>query len=108
LRKLLFPIAVLSMLAVPVVAATAAGTTKTTTVRDDFFVRSKLTIAKDTVVVWQWKSTEDPHTVTDTKKRFGSKRKVRGSYKHTFTKVGRYTVYCKVHPTTMRQKIVVE
>lgn len=100
--------AVLSVLAVPAVDATAAGTTRTTTVRDDYFARSKLTIARGTVVVWRWKSTEDPHTVTDTRNRFGSRRKVRGSYRHRFRKAGRYTVYCKVHPATMRQEIVVK
>ena len=104
MRKVLLPLA---MLAIAVPAAMAA-TTKTTTLQDDFFTKSKLTIAKDTVVVWKWQSTKDPHTVTDTKKRFGSKRKVRGSYQHKFTKAGTYTVYCKVHPTTMRQKIVVK
>jgi plastocyanin len=106
LRKLLLPLAALAI-ALPA-ATSAAVTTKTTALHDDFFARGKLTIAKDTVVVWQWKSTQDPHTVTDTKRHFGSKRKVRGSYKHTFTKVGTYTVYCKVHPTSMRQKIVVK
>jgi plastocyanin len=97
---------IVAMLAIAVPAAVAATTT-TTTLQDDFFTKSKLTIAKGTVVVWKWKNTKDPHTVSDTKKRFGSKRKVRGSYQHTFGRTGTFTVYCKVHPTTMRQKIVV-
>ena len=98
---------IVALLAIAAPAAVAA-VTRTTTLHDDFFAKGKLTIAKDTVVVWWWKSTQDPHTVTDTKKRFGSKRKVRGSYQHKFAKAGTYTVYCKVHPTTMRQKIVVK
>jgi plastocyanin len=103
-RKLLLLIVAMLAIAVP---AAGAGTTKTTSVRDDFFSTGKLTISAGTTIVWKWRSTKDPHTVTDTKKRFGSRRKVSGSYQHKFAKAGTYTVYCKVHPTTMRQKIVV-
>jgi plastocyanin len=91
-----------------VFAAQAFAATVTTGVKDDFFPKTKLTIKKGTTVVWKWQSTEEPHTVTDTKKRFGSKRKKSGSYKHTFKKAGTYTVYCVVHPTVMRQKVVVK
>jgi plastocyanin len=104
--------AVLLALAALAVAATQAfaAATVTTGVRDDFFAKSKLTVAKGTTVVWKWKSTEDPHTVTEArdKPRFGSKQKTKGSYQHTFKRAGTYRVYCKVHPTSMRQKIVVK
>jgi plastocyanin len=106
LRKLCLLIAMLASLAVAAVA-TAAGSTSTT-LRDDYFTKPKLTISAGTTVVWKWKSTEEPHTVTDVKKRFGSKRKVSGVYKHKFAKAGKYTVFCKVHPQVMRQRIVVK
>jgi plastocyanin len=105
LRALPPILAVLAVLAAAGVAA-AAGT-KTTGVYDDYFAKSKLTISKGTVVVWKWRATNDPHTVTDVKKRFGSKEVKKGSFSHKFAKPGTYTVYCKVHPTVMRQKIVV-
>jgi plastocyanin len=76
-------------------------------VYDDYFGNPKLAISTGTVVVWKWRSTSDPHTVTDAKKRFGSKRVKRGSFSHKFATPGTYTVYCKLHPTVMRQKIVV-
>jgi plastocyanin len=106
LRKLCLLIALVASLAVAAVAA-AAGTTSTT-LRDDYFPKSKLTISAGTTVVWKWKSTEEQHTVTDVKKRFGSKKKTSGSYRHKFAKAGKYTVFCKVHPQVMRQRIVVK
>ena len=89
-------------------AQALAATTVTTSVRDDYFAQSRLTVKKGTTVVWKWVKTDEPHTVTDTKKRFGSKKITKGSYNHTFKKAGKFTVYCKVHPTVMRQKITVK
>jgi plastocyanin len=86
----------------------AAGTTKTTSLKDDFFVKGKLTVTKGTTVVWKW-HTDDEHTVTEVHGRWGSTNpKTKGTVKHKFTKRGKFTVYCVVHPTIMRQKIVVK
>ena len=82
--------------------------TKTTSLKDDFFTKSKLTVSKGTTVVWKWK-TDDEHTVTEVHGRWGSmKPKTKGTVKHKFTKRGKFTVYCLVHPTIMRQKITVK
>jgi plastocyanin len=107
LRALAPILTVLALLAAVGVAAAGAAGTKTTGVYDDYFAKPKLTISKGTVVVWKWRATSDPHTVTDVKKRFGSKQSKKGSFSHKFAKSGTYTVYCKVHPTVMRQTIVV-
>jgi plastocyanin len=102
-RKLLpLVVVIAAVLAVPAMAAT-----RTTTLKDDYFAKGKLTISKGTTVVWKW-NTDDEHTVTDLKGRFGSKQTDHGSFKHKFRKRGKFTVYCLVHPTVMRQKIVVK
>jgi plastocyanin len=104
LRKLLTLAALTA--AVFAVPATAA-TTKTTTLQDDFFTKGKLTITRNTVVAWKW-HTDDEHTVSEIHGRWGSGQTDRGSFKHRFAKKGTFTVYCLVHPTVMRQRIVVK
>jgi plastocyanin len=106
-RKLLILVALLAAVAVPVAVATAAGKTRTTTLQDDFFTKGKLTIKKGTTVIWNWK-TDDRHTVTEINGKWGSKETRKGHFKHKFKRKGKFTVYCLVHPTVMRQKIVVK
>jgi plastocyanin len=101
MRKMLLPIALLAF------AAPAAAATKTATLKDDYFVKGKLTVKKGTTVVWKWK-TDDEHTVTDLNGRFGSKQTSHGTFKHRFKKKGTFTVYCLVHPEEMRQKVIVK
>jgi plastocyanin len=96
---------VAAVVAIPVVAE--AASTKTTTIQDDFFTKAKLTVKKGTTVVWKW-NTSDEHTVTDLNGHFGSKQTTRGNFKHRFTKKGKFTVYCLVHPEQMRQTITVK
>ncbi len=110
MRKLTLLVVLLSL---AVAAATSAAATnppprKVTTLEDNYFTKGKLTITKNTIVVWKWKQTFEEHTVTDVKRKWGSKSKLKGSYSHKFTKKGTFTVYCKVHPVEMRQKIVVK
>jgi plastocyanin len=102
-RKLLLLAAVVAV----VVAIPASAATKTTTLQDDFFTKGKLTVKKGTTVVWTW-NTGDEHTVTDLNGRYGSKQTDKGKFRHKFAKKGKFTVYCLVHPTVMRQKIVVK
>ena len=104
MRKFLLVTALLA--AVFAIPATAATTT-TTTLKDDFFAKGKLTVKKGTTVQWTWK-TDDKHTVTDLNGSFGSKETKKGAFKHKFKKTGKFTVYCLVHPTVMRQRIVVK
>jgi plastocyanin len=103
-RKLLLLVTVIAAVcAVPAFAAT-----KTATLKDDFFVKGKLTVSKGTTVVWKW-HTSDPHTVTEVHGHWGSTNpRTKGTVKHRFTKRGKFTVYCVVHPTIMRQKIIVK
>ena len=108
MRKLLLLLAVLAITVPAVtVSALAATKTKTTTLQDDFFTKARLTIKKGTIVNWKW-NTDDDHTVTDINGKFGSHDTTHGNFKHKFKKRGKFTVYCLVHPTEMRQKIVVK
>jgi plastocyanin len=109
LRKLTLLVVLVSF-AVAAAASYAATTppTKVTTLEDNFFTKNKLTIKKNTTVLWKWRDTYEEHTVTDVKRKWGSKSKLTGSYRHKFAKKGTFTVYCKVHPVEMRQKIVVK
>src|SRR3954447_13277173 len=103
-RKLLLLLTVIAA----VCAVPAFASTKTTSLKDDFFVKSKLTVTKGTTVVWKW-HTDDQHTVTEVHNRWGATTpKTKGTVKHKFKKRGKFTVYCVVHPTIMRQKIVVK
>jgi plastocyanin len=99
----------LAALTAAVFATTAsAASTKTTTLKDDFFPKSKITVKKGTTVEWSW-ATKHKHTVTDFDGKFGSKgQKRKATFKHKFAKKGKFTVYCLVHPVEMRQKIVVK
>ena len=104
-KSLLIPV-VAVVAAVPVTIAEAA--TKTTSLKDDYFVKGKLTVKKGTTVVWKW-NTKHRHTVTEYNGRWGSTNdRKKGTVKHKFNKKGTWTVYCLVHPVEMRQKIVVK
>jgi plastocyanin len=102
-KLLLLLVVIAAVFAGPAIAAT-----KTTKLQDDFFVKGKLTIKKGDTVVWSWK-TDDEHTVTEIHGRWGSTDpKTKGTVKHKFKKRGKFTVYCLVHPTIMRQKVIVK
>ena len=108
-KSLLIPVVAVAA-AVPLATADAATKppVKVTHLFDDYFNKSKLTIKKGTIVNWKWK-TDDRHTVTEYKGRWGSKGETRtGNFKHRFKSKGTWTVYCLVHPVEMRQKIVVK
>ena len=103
MRKLLvLPALIAAVFAVPAIAAT-----RNLTLKDDYFPKGKVTVKKNTTVIWDWK-TDDEHTVTEISGKWGSKQTDDGHFKHKFKKKGKFTVYCLVHPTVMRQKIVVK
>ena len=37
-----------------------------------------------------------------------AKKQVKGSYSHLFTKKGTYSLHCTIHPTLMKETIVVK
>lgn len=110
MRKLI-PIAlVAAFAAVPAVSALASTPTKKIAVRDNFFSVKKATINRGTRVTWVWHSFGVPHNVTVTKgpARFHSRElQSSGSFSHVFTKRGTYHLICTLHPTQMRETIIV-
>jgi plastocyanin len=110
MRKLI-PIAlVAAFAAVPAVSALASTPTKKIAVRDNFFSVKKATINRGTRVTWVWHSFGVPHNVTVTKgpAKFHSRElQSSGSFSHVFTKRGTYHLICTLHPTQMRETIIV-
>ena len=107
--------------AVPVIAAAAlaagavalpsfaATTTKTVSVKDDFFGPKTLTIKKGSKVKWVWKGQEG-HNVTvangPSNFRFGTRKT--GTKSHTFKKRGSYSIVCTIHAPDMHMTIKVK
>ena len=87
----------------------AATTTKTVAVKDDFFKPKKLTIAKGTKVKWVWKGKRAHNvTVADGPAMFRAGKRKKGTFTHTFTKKGKYLIFCTIHAPDMQMKITVK
>ena len=110
MRKLILIAAVAAFAAVPAVSALASSPPKKVTVGDNFFSVKKMTIRSGTKVTWVWSSFGIPHNVTVTSgpSKFHSPRlQSSGSYSHLFAKKGTYHLICTLHPTQMKETIVV-
>ena len=76
-------------------------------IQNFLFQPSTLTVKAGTKVTWINRD-DEPHTATDTEKRFGSKALDTGDrFSTEFTKPGIYNYYCALHPK-MTGKIIVE
>ena len=105
MRKLLAGAAVL---AAALLATTAFGATKTVAVKDNFFSPKSISISKGTKVTWKWRGTSFHNvTVKTGPQKFHSKLQQKGSYSHTFTKAGTYTLLCSVHAPGMKMTVKV-
>lgn len=101
--------------AVLVTAPAQAGPKKTVKVADNFFQPSKLTVNKNTTIVWNWP--EDGGDVHDVKltsapsgvRKFQSEAGSSGyTYRRTLRKAGRYRFLCTFHEEDdMRMTITV-
>jgi plastocyanin len=70
------------------------------------FQPATLTVKVGTKVTWINRD-DEPHTATDTEKRFGSKALDTGDrFSTEFTKPGTYNYYCALHPKMTGQIIV--
>jgi plastocyanin len=77
------------------------------TIENYTFKTSTITITAGDTVVWK-NLDDDPHTVTAVDGSFDSKGLAQGdTFTHRFTKPGKYSYYCKVHPM-MRGTIIVK
>jgi plastocyanin len=80
-------------------------------VGDDFFSPSTVRIAPGDRVVWRW-SGSALHNVKSTEGQSESFRSSLmtgpgASFQHTFTRAGRFTYFCEVHPVNMRGAVEV-
>lgn len=112
MRKLIVIVAIAgaaALAAVPAMSALASTPTKSVSVKDNFFTPKTVTIRRGTRVTWAWHSFGILHNVTVTSgpSKFHSGNKGGGTYSHLFTKKGTYHLICTLHPTQMKETIVV-
>ncbi len=97
----------------PAAHAAAKPVKKTIKVRDNFFAPAKLTVPKDSTLVWKWPrvagDVHDVYAATKPKgfKRFHSDAAASDySFKRKLTKAGKYLVVCTLHEEmTMTVKV---
>jgi plastocyanin len=96
-----------SLIAFSSVAALASAG-KQVQVQDWQFSSSHLTIHRGSKVTWKWMGVL-VHNVTVRKgpAKFRSRTQVRGSFSHVFATKGVYSLYCTLHPRTMKMTVVV-
>ena len=89
-------------------ASALAATTKTVSVKDDFFKAKSVTISKGSKVKWVWRG-KAPHNVTVAKGpvKFRSSTKTSGTYTRTFKKKGTYRILCSIHAPDMKMTVTV-
>jgi plastocyanin len=100
---------VAASLAVPAVASP----TKNVKVGDFFFHPGSTTITKGAKVTWTWVGAIK-HNVTAYNNShyrahslFKSRTQLTGTFSHIFNKRGTYYLRCSIHPTLMKEKIIV-
>jgi plastocyanin len=111
MRKLILIALVAAFAAVPTVSALASTSPKKVTVGNNFFSNKKMTIKRGTRVTWVWHSFGLAHNVTvkSGPSKFHSRRlQASGSFSHLFGKKGTYHLVCTLHPTQMKETIVVQ
>jgi amicyanin len=83
-----------------------AARVRRTTIKNISYLQPKISIAVGTTIEWT-NNDPLPHSVTAVNKSFNSGLIQPGkSYRHTFTKAGRYDFFCMPHPF-MKGTIVV-
>jgi|SRR5215211_4921127 len=111
MRKLI--VVVLAAAVLAALAATALAATRYVKVGDNYYVRSSgvptVTVSKGTTVVWRFRG-DNPHTVSVKRgpARFSSSVKSSGSYRKRVTRRGTYSIYCKIHGSDQRMRLVVK
>ena len=96
MRKLIVPALAVAGLAVCAAPATSAGTT--IRLKDNAFAPKAKTVARDSTVTFRWAG-ENAHNVTVKKgpAKFSAPARIKGSFRRTLTRKGRYTVVCTLH-----------
>lgn len=83
--------------------------TKTVLIKDDFFSPKKLTVSKGGKVQWLWKGKEAHNiAVASGPSSFRAGKRKKGHFEHTFTKRGKYSIFCTIHAPDMHMTITVK
>jgi plastocyanin len=101
MKKVLAAVAISAIAAIAAVPALAG--TKSVKVGDDYYVhdggRPTVHIKRGTTLKFVWRG-HNPHNIVKKKGPGGainSGVKVRGTFRHKFTRGGTYTLYCTIH-----------
>jgi plastocyanin len=110
MRRLAGLLVVAAVIAVPAVSAIASPPTKKVTIGNFFFKPKSMTIKKGTKVTWTWASQGITHNVSvkSGPVKFRSGKKSKGTYSFTFKAKGTYHLICTIHPTLMKETVVVK
>ena len=102
--------ALIAVLAVPAVSALASSPTKKVTIGNFFYRPKSMTVNKGTKVTWVWASQGIAHNVSvkSGPAKFRSGKQSKGTFSFTFKKKGTYHLICTIHPTLMKETIVVK
>jgi plastocyanin len=78
-------------------------------VRDDFFDPSTVQIQPGETVTWRWSGLNQHNVASDPNQAesFNSEFMIVGTFSHTFSRPGRFTYFCEVHPSNMRGAVEV-
>jgi len=107
MRRISLILVVLAAILVAAPALAAGGTS--VKVGDSFYAPHKLTIHKGARVTWKWAGVLQHNVfVKSGPAKFHSKTEVHGSFSHVFTSKGKYVIFCTLHPTNMRETIIVK
>ena len=105
----------LSLAIVPAQAGRAKTKKVTVEVGDYYFTPKRLTVKKNTIVVWKWPTAGgDAHDVVLTKAPRGVKKWASDvfladeTYRKRLKVQGRYSILCSLHPDVMKQTITVK
>jgi plastocyanin len=110
--RLLLTLTILALaVAIPSVAVGHDATPKTYTVKvsDNAFTPTKRTIHIKDIVKFVWVGedgkpgeTINEHTIVESKDRFQSKTKLKGTFSYRFKKAGKFTIFCAEHDDEMK------
>ena len=118
MRRLLLTVTALALaVAIPSVAIGHDADPKTykVNVSDNAFTPTKRTIHIKDIVKFVWVGengrageTINEHTIVESKDRFQSKPKLKGTFSYRFKKAGKFTIFCAEHDDEMKLTVKVK
>jgi plastocyanin len=112
MRKLAGVVVAAAVIAVPAVSALASpAPTKKVNVVDFAFKPKTISVNNGTKVTWAWTAgsgIKHDVSVKSGPVKFHSKKQSKGTFSFTFKKKGTYHLICTIHPTLMKETIVVK